>query len=83
MAVATADFTFNPAARSPEEMVAVLMKENIKAKAAQNTVKKDLQGAKGAREVLNVQVAASMAAKQVAFAELVERAKRRDPKGGK
>ena len=29
MAVATADFTFNPAARSPEEMVAVLMKENI------------------------------------------------------
>ncbi|MCD6122117.1 MAG: hypothetical protein J7K04_09800 [Spirochaetales bacterium] len=83
MAVATADFTFNPGARSPEEMVAVLMKENIQAKAAQNTGKRDLGGGKGAREALNIQVAASMSGKQVAFAELAERVKRRDPEGEK
>jgi len=83
MAVATADFTFKPGPRSPEEIVAVIMKENIQAEAAQNTVKRDLQGDKGAREALNVQVAASMAGKQAAFAELAERVKRRDPKGEK
>jgi hypothetical protein len=83
MAVATADFTFNSGPRSAEEMVAVLMKENIRAEAAQNPVERDLGGGKGAREALNVQVAASMAGKQVAFAELAERVKRRDPEGEK
>ncbi len=87
MAVATADFTFNPGPRSPEEMVAVLMKENTQDKDAQNTVDnrqpRVFSGEKGAREALNVQVAAGMAGKQVAFAELSERVKRRDPDGEK
>lgn len=84
MAVATADFTFNPGPRSAEQMVAVLMKEHIQGEAAQNPgQKKDRRGEKGAREALNVQVAASMAGKQVAFAELAERVGRRDPEGEK
>ncbi len=83
MAVATADFTFKPSPRSPEEMVAVLMKENIQAKVAANTVEKQVGRGNRAREGLNVQVAASMAGKRVAFAELAARIKRRDPKGEK
>lgn len=83
MAVATADFTFNPGPRSPEEMVAVLMKENNQPEAAENTVERNLGGEKRVRKALNVQVAASMAGKQVAFAELGERVKRRDPEGEK
>jgi hypothetical protein len=83
MAVATADFTFNPGPRSPEEIVAVLMRENIQAKGAANTVEKQVGRGNRAREALNVQVAASMAGKQVAFTELAERVKRRDPNGEK
>ncbi len=42
-----------------------------------------MRGGKGAQEVINVQVAAGMAGKQVAFGELAERVKRRDPEGKK
>ncbi len=76
MAVAAADFTFNPGPRTPEEMVAVLMKEHVQEQAAQNTIDRQerrLRGEKGSREAINVQVAASMAGKQVAFGELAER----------
>lgn len=55
MAVATADFTFNPGPRSPEEMVAVLMKEHVREQVAQNAIDRQemrLRGEKGAREAL-------------------------------
>ncbi len=82
-AVATADFTFNPAARSAEEIVQVLMKENIGPKSIQNPAQKGKKGQEEPRKALNVQVAASMAGKQRAFEELAERVKRRDLGGEK
>jgi hypothetical protein len=82
-AVATADFTFNPVPRSPEEIVQILMRENIGEKNAQNAVEKQKKGQEKPRKALNVQVAASMAGKQQAFDELTERVRRRDPGGEK
>ncbi len=46
-------------------------------------VERRLREEKGAREAINVQVAAGMTGKQVAFGELAERVKRRDPEGKK
>jgi len=82
-AVATADFTFNPEERSAEEIVQILMKENIGQKPVQKAVERQKEDQEGPRKALNVQVAASMAGKQRAFEELAERAKKRDPGGGK
>ncbi len=82
-AVATADFTFNPVPRSPEEIVQILMRENIGEKNAQNAVERREKGQEKPRKALNVQVAASMAGKQQAFDELTERVRRRDPGGEK
>ena len=81
-AVATADFTFNPEPRSAEEIVQILMKDNRGPKPVQDAVEKREKGQEKPREALNVQVAASMAGKQRAFEELIERVKRRDPGGG-
>jgi len=60
MATATADFTFNPEARTPEEMVSLIMKE-----AHQRPVR--LGEEEKPRMALNTTVAASMAGKQAAI----------------
>lgn len=78
MAVATADFTFHPVPRTPEEVVQVLMKEQVG-----QTERRPNGPTTKPREALNVQVAASMAGKPTAFQELAERVKRRDPQGEK
>jgi len=82
-AVATADFTFNPTPRSPEEVVRILMRENIGGKNAQNPAEESEKGPEEARRARNLQVAASMAGKQRAFEEPAERVKKRDPGGEK
>lgn len=86
MAVATADFTFNPSPRSPEEMVEVLMKENVEQRRAESRAerqKRRINGEEEPRRALNVQVAAGMDGKQQAFEELAERVQKRDPEGEK
>lgn len=86
MAVATADYTFNPSPRSPEEMVQVLMKENVEQRRAESRAerkKRRVNGEEEPRRALNVHVAAGMGGKQQAFEELAERVHRRDPEGQK
>jgi len=76
MATATVDFTFNPEARTPEEMVRLLMRESplqplqAKTKAVP-------------RVALNATVAASMTGKQAAIDAAIERVRKRDPSGKK
>lgn len=72
MATATADFTFNPEARTPEEMVRVLMRESPQEPIP--TCKEEKP-----RIALNTTVAASMAGKQPAIDALIERIRKRDP----
>jgi hypothetical protein len=72
MAYATADFTFNPQPRTPEEMVKILMRES------------PLQSPNCSEEekhkiALNTTVAASMEGKQVAIDALIQRVCKRDP----
>ncbi len=81
ISVATADFTFNPEPRTPEEFVEILMKERkIHADSKDCRLKQD--GPKP-REALNCQVAATMNGKKEAFEHLAERVHRRDPTGEK
>ena len=86
MAVATADFSFNPSPRSAAEMVKVLMKENVEQRRVQSRTEREkrrIEGAKEPRRALNVQVAAEMGGKQRAFEELARRVRKRDPEGEK
>lgn len=76
MATATADFTFNPQARTPEEMVRLLMKEDPQKPVGNGEEEKP-------RLALNTTVAASMAGKQAAIDALIERIRKRDPCGKK
>lgn len=76
MAVATVDFTFNPEARTPEEMVGMLMREAPQQPATNNAEAKP-------RSALNATVAASMAGKQAAIDAVIERVRKRDPSGKK
>jgi len=76
MATATADFTFNPQTRTPEELVRLLMRESPH----EPTVIEDEEKS---RIALNTTVAASMAGKQVAIDAMLERVRRRDPGGKK
>jgi len=76
MATATVDFTFNPEARTPEEMLRLLMRQSPE---------KPLQAKTGAspRVALNATVAASMDGKQRAIDAAIERVSKRDPTGNK
>jgi hypothetical protein len=76
MAIATVDFTFNPEARTPEEMVSMLMREALQ---PPNPTK----GGPKPRFALNATVAASMAGKQAAIDAMIERVRKRDPSGEK
>lgn len=76
MAVATVDFTFIPQARTPEEMVRLLMRELSQQPATTN-------GGANPRIALNATVAANMAGKQAAIDAVIERVLKRDPSGKK
>lgn len=76
MAVATVDFTFNPEARTPEEMVRMLMRE-VPQQPLTN------QAEANPRIALNATVAASMAGKQAAIDAALDRLRKRDPSGRK
>jgi hypothetical protein len=76
MATATADFTFNPQARTAEEMVGLLMRDLPHQPTTTGAQEKP-------RIALNTTVAASMAGKQVAIDALLERVRKRDPSGKK
>ena len=76
MATATADFTFNPQARTPEEMVSLLMRDSPQQPKAISEEKKP-------RVALNTTVAASMKGKQAAIDALLVRVRKRDPSGKK
>jgi len=72
MATATADFTFNPQARTPEEMVGLLMRDSFHQPTTTAAEEKP-------RSALNTTVAASMAGKQAAIDALLARVRKRDP----
>lgn len=76
MATATVDYTFNPEARTPEEMVRMLMREAPERPVA-------VTGEAKPRLALNVTVAASMSGKEVAIDAMLERVRKRDPSGKK
>ena len=76
MAVATVDFTFNPQARRPEEMVRMLMRE-----APQEPVTTPAEA--NPRTARNPTVSASMAGKQTALDAMIERVRKRDLSGKK
>lgn len=79
MAVATADFSFNPRIRTPEEMVAILMREAPKPNhnmGVDEEVKKQ-------KIAMNSTIAASMGGKRVAMSSLLNRVRKRDPTGEK
>jgi len=76
MATATADFSFNPQSRSPEEMVGVLMRDAPSPPDQEKGMEKP-------RIARNTTVAASMAGKQPAIDALIERVRKRDPCGEK
>jgi hypothetical protein len=76
MATATADFSFNPQARTPEEMVSLLMRDSPHQPTTTAAEEKP-------RVALNTAVAASMAGKQAAIDALLGRVRKRDPCGKK
>jgi hypothetical protein len=76
MAVATVDFTFNPEARTPEEMVRMLMREAPQEPGATHAEANP-------RTARNPTVAASMAGKQAAMDAMIERVRKRDLPGKK
>ena len=76
MATATVDYTFNPEARTPEEMVRLLMREAQERPTA-------FTGEAKPRLALNATVAASMKGKEVAIDAMLERVRKRDASGKK
>jgi len=84
MAVATADFTFEPEARTAEEMVAILMKEET-TKTQENDSKR--RGCKSDRKnprmPVNTRIAGTLTGKETAIKELAGRVHQRDPTGEK
>lgn len=79
-ATVTSDFSFKPQKRTPEEMIAVLMKEHERAQSKGKAAEK--KEAKP-RSPLNKQVFASMTGKADAIRLLADRIEKRDPQGKK
>ena len=84
MAVATADYSFDPEPRTPEHMVTLLMKQQTDEERAQ--LRQELRqrrqwGEEDPRIPLNVHVEATMAGKEAAFTQLALRVRQRDPTG--
>jgi hypothetical protein len=85
-AVVTADFTFDPEARDPEELVRDLMKrqtpEEREAARRQRRARRQ-EGLPPPRAALNKHVRATLKGKRKAFGDLMARVRRRDPAGHK
>lgn len=84
-AVVTSDFSFNPSPRTPEEVVAALMKEDSSSASSGRDRDAPKPGETGShpREPLNKQTFAHMNGKAEAFAKLLDRVGHRDPTGSK
>jgi hypothetical protein len=83
-AVVTADYSFMPEPRTPEEMLNVLMHEQSQEeREAQREAQRQRRqrGQVEPRAPLNKQVSATMAGKGEAFKGLADRIERRDPEG--
>lgn len=77
-AVVTGDFSFNPAARTPEEVVEALFKERSETDAA-----KKYPGQEKPRYPKNKHLRATLKGKDAAMKSLMERILKRDPSGKK
>jgi len=85
-AIATADFSFNPQARAPEEIVKALLNRyspQERQEAQSERQKRHQQGLPEPRAALNKHVRATLEGKAVAFSYLMTRLLKRDPKGEK
>ena len=84
--VVTADFTFDPEPRDPEELVRALMKqqtpEERQETRRQRRARRE-QGRAPPRAALNKHVRATLKGKEKAFGGLMDRVRRRDPAGHK
>ncbi len=84
MAVVTADYSFDPEPRTPEEMVALLMRLQTKGERAEEreaSRQRREQGEEDPRHPFNVHIEATMAGKEAAFTQLAARVRERDPTG--
>jgi len=84
MAVATADYSFDPEPRTPEHMVTLLMKQQTKEELAQLRQERRQRrqwGQEDPRIPLNAHIEATMAGKEAAFTQLAVRVRQRDPTG--
>lgn len=82
MAVATADYSFDPEPRAPEEVAALLMKQQTKderARTREELRQRRERGEADPRAPLNTHIEATMAGKEAAFAQLAARVRVRDP----
>lgn len=85
-AVVTADFSFNPEKRDPDQVTRLLMKKLTEEEREQQRQDRRDRRKKGVplpREPLNLHAWATMEGKEKAFARLTERIHRRDPEGRK
>lgn len=85
-AVVTADFTFDPEPRDPEELVRALMKRQTpeeREEARRQRRARREEGLPPPRAALNKHVRATLQGKEQAFGDLMERVRRRDPAGHK
>ncbi len=85
-AVVTADFTFDPEPRDPEELVRALMKQQTPEEREQARRQRRARREAGLpppRAALNKHVRATLKGKQTAFSDLMDRVRRRDPGGHK
>ena len=85
-AVVTVDFSFNPVAREPEEIVKALLNQHSLAErrhARLEHQQRQQQGREEPRAALNKHVRATLEGKEHAFTYLMERLHKRDPAGGK
>lgn len=85
-AVVTVDFSFNPVAREPEEIVKALLKQFTPAERQQahdDRHQRQQQGLEEPRVALNKHVRATLEGKEPALTYLMERLRKRDPAGEK
>ena len=85
-AVVTADFTFDPERRDPEELVRALMKQQTATEREQARLQRRARREEGLpppRAALNKHVRATLKGKEKAFDDLMDRVRCRDPAGHK
>jgi len=85
-AIVTVDFSFNPVAREPEEIVKALLKQFTLVEPQQarhERCQRQQQGKEEPRVALNKHVRATLDGKEQALTYLMERLRKRDPAGEK